>query len=41
MFRSWGYSEADISFLIAEFEKQAYERYISGEYTLGKLNKDG
>ena len=41
MFRSWGYSESDISFLIAEFEKQAHDKYIAGEYTLGRLNKDG
>ena len=41
MFESWGYSIDDSQWLQKEFEKQALDKYVSGEYTLGKLNKDG
>ena len=40
-FESWGYTVDDAHWLQAEIEKQALEKYIAGEYTLGKLNKDG
>ena len=37
-FESWGYSVDDAKWLQDEMERQAREKYISGEYTLGKLN---
>ena len=37
----WGYSTADIPYMENEFEKQALEKYIAGEYTLGKCDKFG
>ena len=40
-FESWGYTVDDARWLQAEIEKQALEKYIAGDYTLGKLNKDG
>lgn len=41
LFKSWGYSVEDAKSLKAEFEKQALEKYISGNYELGKLNDKG
>ncbi len=41
LFKSWGYSVEDAKYLKAEIEKQALEKYINGDYILGKLNKDG
>lgn len=41
MFESWGYSVDDSQWLQKEFERQALDKYVSAEYTLGKLNKDG
>lgn len=41
MFESWGYTIDDSKWLQEEIEKQALEKYIAGEYSLGKLNKDG
>ena len=41
MFESWGYSINDSRWLQKEIEKQALEKYISGDYFLGKLNKEG
>lgn len=40
-FESWGYTIDDARWLQAEIERQALEKYIAGDYTLGKLNKDG
>ena len=41
MFHSWGYSVADSKYLKEEIEKQGLQKYINGEYTLGKLNEKG
>ena len=41
MFESWGYSISDSVWLQKEIQKQGLEKYISGEYVLGKLNHDG
>ncbi len=41
LFAKWGYSVVDAKWLQAEIEKQGLEKYISGEYTLGKLDKQG
>lgn len=41
LFKSWGYSVEDAEYLKTEIEKQGLEKYISGEYTLGKLNEHG
>ena len=37
----WGYSVDDIPWLKAEIERQALEKYLSGDYTLGKLDRNG
>jgi len=41
LFEQWGYSADDARWLQAEIEKQALEKYIAGDYTLGKLNDKG
>ncbi len=41
LFESWGYSVMDSEYLKSEIEKQGLEKYISGEYVLGKLNDKG
>ncbi len=38
LFKKWGYTVEDARWLQAEIERQARERYISGQYELGKLN---
>ena len=40
-FESWGYTVADSAWLQRELEEQALYKYISGDYTLGKLDKNG
>lgn len=40
-FESWGYSVADSLWFQQEIERQALKRYLSGQYTLGKLNAAG
>lgn len=40
-FESWGYSVSDSIWLKNEIEKQALEKYLSGDYTLGKLDRRG
>ncbi len=40
-FESWGYSISDSLWLQKELERQALEKYLSGEYTLGQLDKYG
>lgn len=37
LFKEWGYTVDDARWLQAEIERQARERYISGQYELGKL----
>ncbi len=41
LFKEWGYTVADAMWLKNEIEKQCLEKYISGDYILGKLNHDG
>lgn len=41
MFASWGYTVADSNWLLEEFRRQAREKYISGEYTLGEIDVYG
>ncbi len=41
LFAQWGYTVDDAKWLQAEMERQALEKYLAGDYTLGKLNKDG
>ncbi len=41
LFKKWGYSVEDALWLQAEIERQAREKYILGEYQLGKLNDKG
>ncbi len=41
LFIEWGYTAEDSEWLKAEIERQAREKYISGDYKLGKLNDKG
>lgn len=41
MLASWGYTVEDAKWLQNEIERQARAKYISGEYSSGKLTKDG
>lgn len=41
LFKEWGYTIDDARWLQAEIERQARERYVSGQYELGKLNMFG
>ncbi len=41
LFRLWGYSAEDIPWMKAEWERQALEKYISGDYKLNLLDKWG
>lgn len=41
MFESWGYTVEDSKYLQLECEKQAFEKYINGDYDLGLLNQYG
>ena len=41
LFHEWGYTVADAQWLQAEMERQALEKYVTGDYTLGRLNKEG
>ena len=41
MFISWGYDIEDSEWLRAEIERQGREKYVAGEYVLGKLNEKG
>ena len=41
LFEEWGYTVSNAEWLKQEIEKQCLKKYISGDYTLGKLNKDG
>lgn len=40
-FESWGYSIDDAPWLQAEIERQALQKYVSGDYKLGKLDHNG
>lgn len=41
LFKEWGYTVDDAAWLQTEIERQARDKYISGEYTLGKLDARG
>ena len=41
LFNEWGYTVDDARWLQAEIEKQALEKYLAGDYILGKLNREG
>ena len=41
LFNNWGYTVSDSKWLQKEIEKQGRERYVSGNYELGKLDKHG
>ena len=41
LFKSWGYTISDAKWLQKEIERQAIEKYINGDYVLGKLDKEG
>ena len=41
LFALWGYTVKDAPWLQAEMERQAKEKYLAGDYTLGTLDKYG
>ena len=41
LFAQWGYTAEDARWLQTEMEHQAREKYLLGEYELGKLNRYG
>ena len=41
LFRMWGYDIEDIPWMKAEWERQAYEKYIAGNYKLNLLDEWG
>lgn len=41
LFAQWGYTVENAKWLQAEMERQAREKYIAGEYTLGRLDLFG
>lgn len=41
LFKKWGYTVDDARWLQAEIERQAQEKYIAGDYQLGRLNENG
>ena len=41
LFAQWGYTVEDARWLQAEIERQAREKYVTGDYTLGKLDIRG
>ena len=41
LFESWGYAKIDSTWLQQEFERQAREKYESGNFKLGKLDNHG
>ena len=41
LFHMWGYDVEDIPWMKAEWERQAYEKYLAGDYTLNLLDKWG
>ncbi len=41
LFEDWGYTITDSEMLQKVFENQALEKYIQGQYELGKLNEQG
>ena len=41
LFLKWGYTVEDADWLQAEMERQALEKYLAGDYQLGKLNHKG
>ena len=41
LFESWGYSVEDAPWLQREIEQQGLAKYLSGQYTLSKLNRNG
>ena len=41
LFRMWGYDVEDIPWMKAEWERQAYEKYLAGDYELNLLDKWG
>ena len=41
LFAEWGYSAEDAHWLQSEMERQAREKYVSGNYQLGNLNLFG
>ncbi len=41
LFESWGYTIEDSAWLQETIEEQGREKYINGDYDLGKLNENG
>jgi len=41
LFAQWGYTVEDAQWLRAEMERQAREKYLAGDHTLGRLDQYG
>lgn len=41
LFKKWGYDSADSQWMVEETQRQAREKYIAGEYSLGNLDEHG
>lgn len=41
LFEGWGYDVSDSEWMVEESQRQAREKYIAGDYSLGKLDHDG
>ena len=41
LFNAWGYTVDDAHWLQTEIERQGLEKYVAGEYQLGRLNDTG
>ncbi len=41
LFELWGYDQADSQWMVAESQQQAREKYIAGDYSLGRLDAYG
>ena len=41
LFESWGYTIDDAEWMQKTIEEQGIEKYVNGEYSLGKLDKNG
>lgn len=41
LFELWGYDKTDSQWMVEESQRQAREKYIAGDYSLGKLDEYG
>ena len=41
LFKLWGYDKEDSRWMVKESQQQAREKYVAGDYSLGKINEYG